>query len=241
MGEQRPLVWVRPEPAGRATPAPLSRAAIVAAAVAVADAEGLAAVSLRRVAAELKAGPMRIYRHVDAKDELLDLMVDAAYGEIDPGPPPAGDWRAGLRAVALGLQAVALRHRWLVGLLGAHPPYGPNGLRLIEHALAAFDGLGLDAATVTRAVSAVTAYVVGFVQLEFLPVAPARPATDPQAVARYLGQLAATGGYPNLIRVFTELGQPDLTESFAGGLDLVLDGIAARIARPPGPPVPSTS
>jgi AcrR family transcriptional regulator len=232
MGERR-LVWGRPEPAGRSAPTPLSRARIVAAALGIADAEGLAAVSLRRVAAELGAGPMRIYRHVDSKDELLDLMVDAAYGEIDPGPPPAGDWRAGLRAIAGSIQAVAVRHPWLVGLLGAHPPYGPNGLRLTEHALAVFDGLGLDNATVTSAVSAVTAYVVGYVQLEFLPVLPAQAAPDPAEVAGYLGQMAASGEYPTLARIFGELRQPDVHEAFAASLEYVLDGIAARIDSSP--------
>jgi AcrR family transcriptional regulator len=229
MGERR-LIWNRPEPGHRAAPAPLTRARIVAAAIGVADTDGLPAVSLRRVAAELAAGPMRIYRYVEAKDELLDLMVDAAYGEIDVGPP-AGDWRSGLRALAGSIQAVAVRHPWLVGLLGAHPPYGPNGLRLTEHALSVFDGLGLDAATVTRAVSAVTAYVTGYVQLEFLPTLPRRPAPDPSELAGYLQRITATGDYPTVTRIFTELGQPDVQEAFAAGLELVLDGIAGQIGR----------
>jgi AcrR family transcriptional regulator len=232
MGERR-LVWDRPEPGRRVAPAPLSRARIVATAIEVADAEGLPAVTLRRVAAELGGGPMRLYRFVESKDELLDLMVDAAYGEIDVGPP-AGDWRAGLRAIANNTQAVAVRHPWLVGLLGAHPPYGPNGLRLTEHALAVLAGRGLDAATITRAVSAVFAYVIGYVQLEFLPMraGPAgRGAPSPDEVAGYLQRIAATGDYPTLARVFTELGQPDVQEAFAAGLDYVLDGIAGQIGQ----------
>jgi AcrR family transcriptional regulator len=235
-GEPRRLVWERPEPGRRAAPSRLSRALIVATAIALADAEGLPAVSLRRVAAELGAGPMRLYRYVESKHELLDLMVDAAYGEMDVGPPP-GAWRAGLRAVAGSIQAVAVRHPWLVGLLGAHPPYGPNGLRLTEHALAALDGLDLDAATITRSVSAVTAYVIGYVQLEFLPPQvdrSLRPAPSPAEVAGYLHRIAATGDYPTLTRVFTELGQPDVQAAFAAGLEYVLDGIASRIGTGPG-------
>jgi AcrR family transcriptional regulator len=231
MGEQpdglRRLVWERPEPAPRSTPAALSRARIVASAIGLADAEGLAAVSLRRVAADLGAGPMRIYRYVESKAELLDLMVDAAYGEVDVGPP-AGDWRAGLRAIAGSLQAVAVRHPWLAGLLGSHAPYGPNGLRLTEHALATFDGLRLDAATVTSAVSTVISYVIGFVQLELLP-AQAGPAPEPDEVAGYLDRLARSGSFPTLTRVFTDLGRPDVQESFSTGLEYVLDGISGRL------------
>jgi AcrR family transcriptional regulator len=227
MGERR-LVWHRPEPGDGSAPAPLSRARIVAAALGLADSDGLAAVSLRRVAAELGAGPMRIYRYVDSKDELLDLMVDAAYGEIDVGPP-SGGWRASLRAIAGSLQTVTVRHPWLTSLLGAHPPYGPNGLRLTEHALAVFTGLGLDAATITRAVSAVTAYVVGYVLVEFLPQLPARATPDPAEVAGNRGRIAASGDFPTLTRVFTELGQPDAQEAFTAGLELVLDGIAAHL------------
>ncbi|MEN3358242.1 MAG: hypothetical protein V7637_2224 [Mycobacteriales bacterium] len=193
MGEPRRPVWDRPQRDARPAPVPLTRGGIVAAAVGIADRDGLPAVSLRRVAAELGSGPMRIYRHVDAKHDLLDLMVDAAYGEIDIGPPPEG-WRAGLTAIAASLQAVAVRHPWLAGLLAGHPPYGPNGLRLTEHALSAFAGLDVPATTVTRAVSTVIAYVIGYVQLELSPTAPgppAEPAAGSPAAAR-----SGPGGRP---------------------------------------------
>jgi AcrR family transcriptional regulator len=75
-------VWERPEPLTRPAPAPLSRELIVRAAIAIADDDGLAAVSVRKVAAALDAGPMRLYGYLSTKDELLELMVDAVYGEI---------------------------------------------------------------------------------------------------------------------------------------------------------------
>src|SRR3954464_16058522 len=120
------LVWERPEPARRPAPSPLSRDAIVRAAIGLADADGLTAVSLRKVGAALDAGPMRLYGYVSTKQELLDLMVDAVYGEISP-PEPGGDWRPALRTLAEQLRAAALRHEWFVELLGGAPPPGPNG------------------------------------------------------------------------------------------------------------------
>src|SRR5215472_17170396 len=96
----------------------LSLERIVAAAVQVADAEGLAAVSMSRVAAELGAAPMSLYRHVSAKDELLTLMLDAAYGPYPAQPQPeAGPepgWRAGLSKWAWAMRAATQRHPWVL-------------------------------------------------------------------------------------------------------------------------------
>jgi hypothetical protein len=92
----------------------LSLPRIVDAAVRVADAEGLDAVSMGRVAAELGAAPMSLYRHVSAKEELLRLMVDAAWGDSPGLPAPGEGWRAGLSRWAWALRAGAKRHPWVV-------------------------------------------------------------------------------------------------------------------------------
>jgi AcrR family transcriptional regulator len=218
----RESIWDRPEPPRRQPPAPLSREAIVDAALRLGDAEGLDAVSLRRVAAELGAGPMRLYGYVGSKDELLALMVDRVYGEIE-FPPGSGDWRAALRATAHGTERAARRHPWFVSIAGAHPPQGPGGLRLLEGALAAVDGLGLDAPAMVQAVHAVFAYTVGFVQLELVP--SSAPADD------HLGRMVASGELPTLARVLGSLGAVDAEGSFASGLELVLAGLAVRIER----------
>src|SRR4051812_12274830 len=97
------MVWERPEPAPRPAPGPLSRERIVRAAVALADAQGLPAVSLRKVGAALDAGPMRLYGYMSTKEELLELMVDAVYGEMAAEGALTGDgadWRAALCEVA---------------------------------------------------------------------------------------------------------------------------------------------
>jgi AcrR family transcriptional regulator len=219
----REPIWNRPEPPRRRPPAPLSRQAIVGAALGLADAEGLEAVSVRRMASELGAGPMRLYGYVGSKDELLALLVDRVYGEIE-APTQNGDWRARLRAIAQGTERVARRHPWFVSIAGAHPPQGPNGLRLLEGALAAVDGLGLDAGEMVRAVHTVFAYAIGFVQLELVPSsAPQEPADD------YVARMVAGGELPTLARVFGSLGPVDAERSFASSLELVLDGLAARI------------
>lgn len=89
-GGEPALIWERPEPPSRPTPSPLSRDRIVRAAIELADTDGLEAVSLRKVATALDAGPMRLYRYLSTKEELLDLMVDAVYGEIPAPEPPTG-------------------------------------------------------------------------------------------------------------------------------------------------------
>src|ERR1700761_1876534 len=115
-----PGIWLRPErsPVGR--PARYTRAEITAAALRLADAEGLDAVAMRRVAAELGTGAASLYRYVETRDELLDLMTDATAAEYDlPAPSddgPAGGWLAGLVAIGEQARAIGRRHRWLAGL-----------------------------------------------------------------------------------------------------------------------------
>lgn len=100
----------------------------------VADAEGLRAVSMRRVAAELGTGAASLYRYVEAREDLLDLMTDAAGAEHELAPP-TGDWLADLVAFGEQARAIFRRHRWLAGLTLTRPVIGPNGTALIEHFL----------------------------------------------------------------------------------------------------------
>ena len=107
-----PLVWTLPEPPGRPA-ASLSRPAILAAALAVADAEGARALTMRRVATELGSStPMSLYRYVGSKDGLVDLMIDAVYGEVGLPERPSGDWRADLEPLTRRTWAVIQHHLW---------------------------------------------------------------------------------------------------------------------------------
>jgi AcrR family transcriptional regulator len=230
------LVWERPEPARRPAPSPLSRESIVRTAIALADADGLAAVSLRKVGAALDAGPMRLYGYVSTKQELLDLMVDAVYGEI-AAPEPDGDWRPALRVLAEQLRAAALRHEWFVELLGGRPHLGPNAMAYLEAGLGALDAAaaldGID--VVMRAWAAVQAYTIGAVRAEVAERVVQRvTGLDEESwqatTAPYMARMLATGRYPTLEKVVRDSTPEDPDAGFATGLDYVLDGIAARLA-----------
>lgn len=230
------LIWERPEPDPRRRPTGLSRAVIVRTAMAIADADGLDAVSLRRVAAGLGTGAMRLYGYVEAKDDLLDLMADAVYAQMPLPGPARGDWRADLRAVARGMQQAARCHPWFVALVAARQPYGPHAMRHMERTLASFTGHGLDAATLTAATDTFFAYVHGYIQLELLR-APLGHRGDPDDAARarhvlgYLARTVADGEHPTIARVFAELGPVDPDAAFFERLECVLDGVAALITR----------
>lgn len=225
------LVWERPEPPDRPVPAPLSRERIVRAAIRLADADGLDAVSLRKVAAALDVGPMRLYGYIATKEELLDLMVDTVHAEIRP---TGTDWRAALRSLAETTRQAAHRHEWLADLLGGRPQLGPNTLAAGEAVAAGMGGVDLD--TVVPAVAAVTAYVTGAVRREITERRAERASGMDQtqwqaAFGPYLQRTFATGRFPALARVVHDGPHLDADHTFRAGLDFLLDGIAARIAR----------
>ncbi|MBT2409431.1 TetR/AcrR family transcriptional regulator C-terminal domain-containing protein [Streptomyces sp. ISL-12] len=227
-------VWDRPEPPPR--PVPLDRARIVAAAVALADEGGLEAVSLRKVAARLNAGPMRLYGYISTKQELLDLMVDEVYAEILP-EERTGDWREALGSLAHRTRRAALRHVWLADLLGGRPALGPNGLAVSEATLSALDGLA-DIDTVLRAVETVSAYFTGAIRRE---AADLRAERDTglskgdwqRARGPHVTRMLATGRFPALSKAVHDGTHVDAETSFATGLEWVLDAVAARLTRPP--------
>src|ERR1700685_4626851 len=125
-------IWLRPERSAVGRPAQWSRAEITQVALRIADAEGLDAVSMRRVAAELGTGAASLYRYVLTREDLLDLMTDATGAEWEPAPP-TGDWLADL--IAFGEQArfIFRRHRWLAGLSITPPVIGPHGTPPLAH------------------------------------------------------------------------------------------------------------
>ncbi|GAB3464930.1 TetR/AcrR family transcriptional regulator C-terminal domain-containing protein [Streptomonospora sediminis] len=245
-GAEPRLVWERPEPPGRPALSPLSRDRIVRAAIELADADGLAAVSLRKVAAALDAGPMRLYGYIATKEELLELMVDSVYGEIvgeaaegrrDGSDAAGGNWQAVLRSGARGLRRAAHRHPWFVELLGGRPHIGPNALDRQEAELAALDGTpGFeDIDTVLKAVAAVNSYTIGAVRREIADLR-AEQATGmdrrqmQQTAGPYMLRVAASGRYPTVARVIRDARHDGADTVFEEGLGYVLDGIAAHAA-----------
>lgn len=232
------LIWERPEPARRASPEPLSREGIVRAAIALADADGLAAVSLRNVGAALNAGPMRLYGYVATKEELLDLMVDAVYGEMVPARAPRGDWRKAMRGVAQRMRRAAGDHPWFVDLVGGRPHIGPNALAHMEASLASLSGTpGFEEVdAIMQAVATVNAYLLGALRAQKTErQAELDSGMDEEqwqsATSPYMHRMLATGRYPLLGRVVREASHPSPDVVFDRGLDCVLDGIAARFVR----------
>src|SRR5262249_19575356 len=144
------LLWRATEDPA-ATPAPrrgprraLSVDAVVAAATALADAEGLEAVTIRRVAQELGVVPMSLYTYVPGEAELLDLMMDTAYAAM-PRPATTGrPWRERVAAIAEENRALFERHPWAAEVSTARPPLGPGLMGKYEHELTAFEDMGLD-------------------------------------------------------------------------------------------------
>ncbi len=223
------------------TRARLTRAEIVDAAIAVADAEGAEALSMRRIAQVLRSGTMSLYWHVSNKDHLLELMQDLLMAEIAV-PEPSGDWRADLRAIAVSTRAMLRRHRWLMDFIGGRPALGPNTLLGLERSLATLADLKLEPAVAFDILTAVNTYVGGVVlrEVQEIRTQQAEQASgldaDDVRIDRqaWRDRLAGTGLFGNFIRFLDADIDPDAPETmdqrFEFGLDCLLGGIAARIS-----------
>lgn len=241
-------VWARPEPAGRRPR--LSREQIAAAALAIADAEGFAAVSMRRVAAELGSGTMSLYRYIDAKGDLVALMADALAAEVlVPGGGLGADWRAALAAIARRTRAAYLRHPWAVHALhgeaaaGQGAPMGPNGLRRFEQSLAAVASAPFDTSGRLGLLTMVDDYVFGHVlraaELQARFRARAEPA-ESAAAARFVAGQLRSGQFPRLEALAQDpaaqavIGAEQLEQRFELGLQALIDGAFRAWAYPDG-------
>ncbi|SDL09482.1 regulatory protein, tetR family [Nonomuraea jiangxiensis] len=207
----------------------------MAAAVAVADAEGLAAVSIRRVAAELDARTMTLYSYIGSKEDLLALMLDAVGAEVLVHEPLPSSWREALVMIAWREREMVLRHPWRTDLISQRVAVGPNGLRHVEQKLSVFDGLGLDRLTSWRVLAAFNDYMTGFVVREALergtPRSEGISDTERAAVAEpYIRELVESGEFPRLAPMIQE-GVRGADDNFERGLNWVLDGIEGSLPR----------
>lgn len=223
---------VKPPPTKGPKPG-LTLERIVATAVRIADAEGLVAVSMNRVAKELQTGAMSLYRYVESKQELLALMIDAALGEVPP-MPSTGDWRARLERWAWSTVRSLRAHPWAANAPVAGPPLAPHAVAWFEDALAALAGTGLTADEMPSVILLLSGYVSNHVTVmnqvaeSFLKAGDAamrgyadtlRALTDAERFPALHAVLAAG--------VFDRADPPDAEFEF--GLQRILDGIAALI------------
>ncbi len=211
---------------------PLTPERIVAAAVAVADAEGLAAISMRRVATELRAATMSLYRHVADKDDLLTRMMDAAFSEWPFPPDPPEDWRDRLELAARMLWAMFHRHPWLAPALSVTRPQPvASAIPFTEWVLTTLDNRGLDLPTIFTIHLTLFNYVRGTaVNIEMETEAEALSGMDSEewmgTQEPALQALLATGRFPTFERLATRGYDFDLDHLFEFGLQRLLDGIA---------------
>ncbi|TDD98941.1 TetR/AcrR family transcriptional regulator [Jiangella asiatica] len=229
------LLWGMQERPTRGPKPGLTLEQIVEAAVAVADAEGLAALSMRRVAAELGVGTMSLYRYVPGKAELLDLMLDHVAGPVDDEVEPLG-WRDALQRVAHGVWELCVDHPWYPMVDQVRPLLGPNNVAGMDHILAQLKPTGLGDKELVMMVAVVEGFVVAIARAHV----NARDAEKRTGITEeefwavqepVLIKMMATGKYPT----FTTLDDDTFTFSFEDvlefGLRAILDGLEAYVTR----------
>jgi AcrR family transcriptional regulator len=238
-GAEEVPIWARPEPAARQPR--FSRDQIAMAALAIADAEGFEAVTMRRIARALGAGTMSLYRYIETRADLIALIDDALLGEsLLPGELPA-DWKQAVAMIARQSRQTFLRHPWAIqvlqGVAAAKSVMpGPNGMRHFEQSLAALATAPFSATAKLDLLAIVDDYVYGHILraaelTERLSTGTQGLAADP---ARKFAQAQlATGSFPNVAALAGDpvawaLADTDrVDERFERGLQLIIDGIAA--------------
>jgi AcrR family transcriptional regulator len=239
-GDESALIWTRPEPGTRRPK--FTRDQIASTALAIADAEGFAAVSMRRIAGDLGAGTMTLYYYVRTKDELVALMDDAIMSEVlIPADEFPTHWYHALTAVAERTWDVLMRHPWsLLSLQNA--PVGPNAMRHFEQSLAALADTDLDTPAKFALLAVVDDHVHGNVlrTAEFRP-ANATPMDDDtiDAAVRFAEAQYTTGEFPHTQALFGGkdprdvfpqlIGEMSERDRFRHGLAMLLDGAARRL------------
>ena len=232
-----PPPWQRlPERSSRKRRDPISREAIVAAAVQLLDREGLAALSMRRLGDELGAGAASLYWHVGSKDGLLDLVLDEIIGEVEiPDADPAR-WQEQLKEVARSQRQVSLRHPYLVRVSIGRIPMGPHALRCSERTLAILRAGGLSPRLAVQGYLLLIGTVNGFTMDETGVEDGSAPKLDPDELQEsanmardYIASLPGEQ-FPNMIELAGEFAFSDPDERFEMLLDIFVDGLARRAA-----------
>ncbi len=206
--------------------APLTRERVLLAAVHLADAEGIGALTMRSLADALAVKPMAIYHHVASKEQILDGIVDLAFAEIVQ-PPIDAPWRAALVARAASVRDVLGRHPWAIGLMDSRRAPGPATLRHHDTVIALLRHAGFTHAAIAHAIAFLDAYVYGFA-LQEVSLPFDGPDDVPELAEAILAQMPADE-YPNFVEFAREhVLQPgyDFGNEFDIGLGMVLDGIA---------------
>ena len=230
-------IWDVPEYGGRGPRPRHSRAAIAAAAVSLADAEGIDAVTMRRIAAGLGMGTMSLYNYVPSKEHLVQLMIDHVSGEYEYADPPSGA-RAAILDLARQGRDITRRHPWLPRVLQRPPVIGPRALRYVEYFLGLLSGSGLDTGAKMEILGMVNGFAISYGGAA-AALAEERARTgateEEQAAAQVAGLVSAvaSGRYPNLAAALAGPPVPprDADEVFDRCVLRLIDGALGRQPR----------
>ncbi|QGV79984.1 TetR/AcrR family transcriptional regulator [Streptomyces ficellus] len=230
------LLWGTGEPPSRGPKRGLSLDRITTAAIEVADAEGLDAVSMRRLSAELGTGTMSLYRYVPGKAELLDLMIDRVQGTlIAAAGDPSADWRTTVDAMARAQLDLYRRHPWLLKINQTRTVLGPSALRSLELALAGLKGMGLTDPETMSVIIAVQSFVTGIARMEAETVEAVKETgvSDEEFWGRqvpFLNRAMASGDFPLMAALADDTFSADF-DHFAFGLRALMDGFEVMVTR----------
>src|SRR5690554_3832467 len=231
------LLWQGRERPTRGPRPGLTLDRIVETAIAVADAEGLEALSMRRVARELGVGTMSLYRYVPGKAELLDLMLEKVSDPAEEVAQARGrDWRGVLEVGARAAYRSYLEHPWLLQVVNlSRPVFGPNILAGVDYRVAGLAGTGLSDREKVMAISVIDGYCIGAARshVQYLNAARETGITDEeywQAQLPVLEQAMASGRFPALAALAEDAWTAGWEETFEFGLQRLLDGLEAVIA-----------
>ncbi|MEU8524489.1 MULTISPECIES: TetR/AcrR family transcriptional regulator [Streptomyces] len=234
------LLWGTGERPSRGPKPGLTLDRIVTTAIGLADAEGLDALSMRRVSAELGVGTMSLYRYVPGKTELLDLMLDKVRGESfenGTGPEPA-HWREAVERLAREHLALYRAHPWLMKVNETRSVLGPNTLRGLELCLAGLTGprgMGLSDPETISVIITVQSFVTGIARIELQTAEAVRETgvSDDdfwRAQAPFLERAMASGEFPLMAGLADDTFAQGV-DQFAFGLERLLDGFEVLVSR----------
>ncbi|QNE17898.1 TetR family transcriptional regulator [Kribbella qitaiheensis] len=226
-------IWTR-KPASAPARETLTREQIVRTAMTTLDAEGLAGLSIRKLAAKLGAGATSLYWHVPTKDDLIDLLIDEIWGEIDVPDPALAGWRNGALLFGHSLRAAVIRHHWLPEVMYTRPSMGPNAMALGSRGLVLFGAAGFTGKDLDYAMGSVMAYTLGTASAEVAT----REITRKSGVSltewagEVLKQVDAVAD-EDMRESVRRRADRDLdttfSESFTFGLEALLDGLETRV------------
>lgn len=207
---------------------PVTRARAVQRAIELADAGGLADLTMRRLAEELGVEAMSLYHHVPNKDAILDAMIDVVFAEVEL-PRAGDDWQLAMRRRADSMRATLLRHRWALALMESRRAPGPANLAHHDAVLGCLRNAGFSIELTAHAYALLDSYIYGFVHTELN--LPFQSSEETQQVAGEIFDQLPPGAFPHLVELATKhVLQPGYLygNEFAFGLELILDGLARK-------------